>query len=460
MKIFTLLLLFWGISAAAYSQNKPSDPDMIQKLVTDILVNGTAYDNLRQLCKQVGPRLTASPGMYAAEKWGAEKMQAMKADKVWLQECAVPHWVRGQKEVFRLVRGYNMGARKEFSILSLGNSFGTGAKGFTGEVIAIDDFADLEKKKEQVKGKIVFYNYRFRQDFVEPFRAYGDAGPYRTSGPARAAQYGAAAVVVRSVGSAPDNHPHTGATRYNDSFPKIPAVAIGNEDADRLSKFLRNGGHETFYLRNTCVMLPDTIGHNIIGEIKGSEFPDEIITIGGHLDSWDPAEGAHDDGAGVVQSMEVIRVFKALGYQPKRTIRVVLFANEENGLRGGAKYAGEAKAKGEKHIMALETDAGGFTPRGFSGTMNAAQLEKFKAWKTLLEPYGIHKMEAGGGGADIGPLNRLFNTPVIGLSPDAQRYFDVHHAATDVFESVNKRELHLGAGVIAALVYLVDQYGL
>jgi carboxypeptidase Q len=207
-------------------------------------------------------------------------------------------------------------------------------------------------------------------------------------------------------------------------------------------------------------MLPDTIGHNVIGEWQGSEFPDQIITIGGHLDSWDPAEGAHDDGAGCVQSIEVLRALKAIGYKPKHTIRIVLFANEENGLRGGAKYAEEAKAKEEQHYFALESDAGGFTPRGFGFTVSDEQLAKIRQWLPLFTPYGVFELNQGGGGADIGPLNRTFKTPLAGLQPDSQRYFDIHHARSDVFEAVNKRELELGAINMAALIYLVDKYGL
>jgi hypothetical protein len=213
-------------------------------------------------------------------------------------------------------------------------------------------------------------------------------------------------------------------------------------------------------LRTHGHFLPDTIGHNIIGELKGSEFPNEIITVGGHLDSWDNCEGAHDDGAGCVQTIEILRAFKAIGYVPKRTIRFVLFANEENGLRGGTQYAEEARQKGEKHVFALESDAGGFTPRAFGFTVSDAQFQKIVQWQSLIAPYGCTEFSRGGGGADIGPLNRLFNTPVAGLQPDSQRYFDYHHARSDVFEAVNKRELELGAVNMAALIYLIDRYGL
>jgi carboxypeptidase Q len=207
-------------------------------------------------------------------------------------------------------------------------------------------------------------------------------------------------------------------------------------------------------------MYPDTLGHNVIGELRGSEFPDEYITIGGHLDSWDVAEGAHDDGTGCVHSIEVLRALKAVGYTPRRTIRIVLFANEENGLKGGTAYATEAKNKNEHHYFALESDAGGFTPRGFGFSGSPEQLEKLRSYIPLLIPYGVYKINDGGGGADIGPLHQAFKTPVAGFEPDSQRYFDIHHAPNDVLENVNKREMELGAINMAALIYLVDKYGL
>jgi hypothetical protein len=206
--------------------------------------------------------------------------------------------------------------------------------------------------------------------------------------------------------------------------------------------------------------LPDTTGHNVIGELRGTQFPDQYITVGGHLDSWDVGEGAHDDGAGCVQTIEVLRALRAVGYKPKHTLRFVLFANEENGLRGGTKYAEAAQERGEKHVFALESDAGGFTPRGFGITAPDEVLKKLDTWRPLLQPYGASEFSAGGGGADIGPLHRLQGTPMAGLQPDSQRYFDLHHARSDVFEAVNKRELELGAVAMAALIYLVDANGL
>jgi hypothetical protein len=332
-------------------------------------------------------------------------------------------------------------------------------KPLTAPVIEVASFEDLEEKRNNVKGKIVFYNYRFNPRFVQTFESYADAVRYRGDGPSRAAMYGAVAVIVRSMTHSTDNNPHTGSTRYADSLPKIPAVAIGLQDADWLNQALKKQP-VSITLKTAGTFLPDTTGHNVIGELRGTQYPDQYITIGGHLDSWDPAEGAHDDGSGCVQTIELLRTLQALGYKPKHTLRFVLFANEENGLRGGTKYAEVAQQKGEKHIFALESDAGGFTPRGFSVEIPDAVFKKVKTWENLLAPYGADKIVQGGGGADIGPLNRTQATPVAELRPDSQRYFDVHHARSDVFEAVNKRELELGAVAMAALIYLVDKYGL
>ncbi|HEY8894165.1 MAG TPA: M20/M25/M40 family metallo-hydrolase [Niastella sp.] len=450
-KLFTLLLTI--VPFIGFAQ--PEDSLKIRAIASEILRHGQAYENLRILTKQVGARLTGSPQTYKAEAWGQKALQNAGADRVISQSCLVPHWVRGGRD-----EAWILGSKTTaLDVLALGNSMGTGPKGVNAPVILINSFEELEKKKAEVKGKIVFYNYKFNDSYIRTFEAYRDAVGYRGAGPGAAARYGAVGVLIRSMSHATDNNPHTGSTRYNDSFPKIPAVALGLRDADKLASMLENAP-VNMLIKTNGKMLPDTVAHNIIGEITGSEFPDEIITVGGHLDSWDPAEGAHDDGSGCVQSIEILRAFKAIGYKPKRTIRVVLFANEENGLRGGSRYAEEARTKKEKHIFALESDAGGFTPRGFGFTMSAELLKKVQAWLPLLQPYGISELEMGGGGSDIGPLNRELGTPLAGLEPDSQRYFDIHHARSDVFEAVNKRELELGAVSMAALIYLVDKYGL
>ena len=452
-KLFSAFFLLLTITAVS----QQDDSLMIRKLADEVLENGKAYDNLRILCKTVGGRVAGSPQMLKAESWGVKTLQQSGADKVWLQECKVPHWVRGAKEeAYFLVAGKKI----NLDVLALGNSMGSGPKGVTAPVILINDFDELERRKDEIKGKIVFYNYKFNNKFVKTFQSYGDAGKYRGQGPSRAAKYGAVAVLVRSMSHAADNNPHTGAMNYDTAYAKIPAAAVGLKDADRLAEAISSNKPVTVFLKTNAQMLPDVTGHNVIGEWIGSEFPDQIITIGGHLDSWDPAEGAHDDGAGCVHSIEVLRALKAIGYKPRHTIRIVLFANEENGLRGGTKYAEEAKAKGEKHLFALESDAGGFTPRGFGISAKPEQFEKIRQWATLFEPYGVFEWTAGGGGADIGPLGRTFGTAMAGFVPDSQRYFDIHHARSDVFENVNKRELELGALNMAALIYLVDKYGL
>ena len=465
MKNFVFIAATFFLASNSFSQI--DDSVMIKRFSDEILANGKAYDNLRHLTKQIGGRLSGSPQMVKAEKWGLQILQESGDDKAWLQECTVPHWVRGGKEkADALYNGAVTGARnvllfhKQLDVLALGNSEGTKNKELIAKVVLVNSFDELEKKKDSVKGMIVFYNYKFIPTYVNTFFSYGDAGRYRGAGPSRAAKYGAAAVIIRSMSHSVDNNPHTGATRYDTAYAKIPALAVGLRDADWLSNQLKENKIISLTIKTNAHFLPDTIGHNVIAELTGSEFPDEIITIGGHFDSWDPGEGAHDDGAGCVQTIEILRAFKAIGYKPKRTIRFVLFANEENGLRGGNKYAEEAKEKNEKHIFALESDAGGFTPRSISFGGSSEQLKKLQGWIPFLYPYGVYEITNGGGGADIGPLNRLLKTPVAEFAPDSQRYFDYHHARNDVLENVNKRELELGAVNMAALIYLIDKYGL
>jgi carboxypeptidase Q len=439
------------------------DSVLIRHLADTILTDGKTYGDLRLLTKGVGARLSGSAGYYKAEQWGQKALTDAKAENVRLQECMVPHWVRGGRDSATFTWGgsySNKNIRGQMDILALGNSVGTGPMGMTAQVVLIHDFAELERKKDSVKGKIVFYNYKFNPHFIETFRAYGDAVRYRALGASQAAKYGAVAMITRSMSASVDNNPHTGALVYNDSFPKIPAVAVGLQDADRLAGALDGLGIPiAVFLRTNAMMLPDTLAHNVIGELKGTEFPDQYITVGGHLDSWDPAEGAMDDGAGCVQSIEVLRALKAIGYRPRHTIRVVLFANEENGGRGGKKYAEAAKANKETHLFGLESDAGGFTPRGFSLSLTEAQLVNIRPWLRLLQPYGVYEFDKGGGGSDVSPMQPVLGSIVGELRPDSQRYFDIHHSRADVLENVNKRELELGALNMAALIYLVDKYG-
>jgi hypothetical protein len=374
--------LITGLSVSVQLLAQNDDSLFIRRIADEILLNGKAYDNLRDLTKNIGGRLAGSPNMVKAEKWGQEVLRKSGADKVWLQQCMVPHWVRGGKdEATAFYQNANSKTRvtKALHVLAIGNSMGTGPKAIKADLVEVSSFHDLEAKKDQLKGRIVFYNYKFNSTYIRPFEAYRDAVVYRGSGASRAAKYGALAVIVRSMSHSTDNFPHTGSLRYDTSYKKIPAVAVGLKDADWIDAQLKKSPMSVS-VKTNAHFLPDTIGHNVIGELTGSAYPDQYITVGGHLDSWDPAEGAHDDGTGILHSIEIMRAFKALGYKPKHTIRFVLFANEENGLRGGNKYAEEAKVKNEKHVFALESDAGGFSPRGFGFEVNDEQFAKIIQW--------------------------------------------------------------------------------
>jgi hypothetical protein len=455
-KVISLLSLIMLTLAQGFGQT--DDSLIIKKISDEIFMNGTAYSNLRYLCKKVGPRLSGSTGAESAVEQTARMLKEAGADTVFLQPCMVPHWVRGAKEIGRATLTNK--TQINLNIVALGNSVGTPPNGINAEVVEVKNFKELDALgADKVKGKIVFYNYRMDPRYINTFQAYGDAGAYRGQGPSRAAALGAVGVIVRTLSPVLDDNPHTGATRYEDGKPKIPAVAISTNGAVELSKLIAEGKVKSIYVKTNCKMLEDAPSFNVVGELRGTEYPDEIITVGGHLDSWDLAEGAHDDGTGCVQSIEVLRAMKALGIQPKRTIRAVMFMNEENGLRGGSKYAELAKQENKKFIMGLESDAGGFTPRGFGYSASETQSAKIEKWQPLFKQYGALEFTKGGGGADIGPLRSL-GTALIGLNPDSQRYMDLHHAKTDVFEAVSERELNLGAVVMTAMVYLVSKYGL
>ncbi len=449
--LYSALLL---ISTNAFAQD---DSITIRRLSNQVMLHATCYENLRVLCKQVGHRLSGSPQAVKAVEWGQKCMQESGADKVWLQAVNVPRWVRGEEHLKVSYTGSK--GFEEIPMLSIGNSTGTNGKLLEARVIMVDDINDFNALSDaEIKGNIIFFNYRFRQDYIVTFEGYGDAVKYRSLAPNAASSRGAVASIIRSVSTGEDDFPHTGAMRYADTVKQIPAIAIGNHSADMLAAKCKAGIVKA-QLQSECRMMDTVMSYNVIGEIRGSEHPERVIVVGGHLDSWDVGEGAHDDGAGCVQSMEVLRTLKAAGIRPKNTIRAVLFMNEENGLKGGLAYADSAYNNKEAHILAIETDAGGFSPRGIGMEMNDAQKEQIQSFRKLFLPYGVYDFEHDEGGADISPLHRM-GVPVAGLMPDPQRYFDVHHTNNDVFEQVNHRELKLGAFTLTALVYLVDKYGL
>lgn len=451
-------LFYLLLSISTFNVNAQSnDSAIIRNIYNFSLTNSTCYQNLEFLCKQIGPRLSGSSGASKAIDFTKTLLTKAGYDTVFLQPTMVPCWVRGEKETAAIqVNGKNIALQ----ICALGGSIKTPNNGLSAEVVEVKSFEELASLgRKAIEGKIVFFNRAMDPTKIETFGAYGGAVNQRGSGASQAAKYGAVGCVVRSMNLRIDDYPHTGAMRYDTAYPKIPCVAISTFGANLLSDQIKANNKLKFSMKTNCETKADVLSYNVVAEIRGAETPENIILIGGHLDSWDLAEGAHDDGAGCVQSMEILNTFQKLNIKPKNTIRVVLFINEENGLRGGVAYAKEAAIKKEKHLIAIESDEGGFTPRGFSIDASKTQIEKIASWKNLLEEYGLYDIRKGGGGADIGPLKDQ-GVPLISFKPDSQRYFDMHHAATDVFEAVNKRELELGAASISSLVYLIDKYGL
>lgn len=440
--------------AVLFGQNHEEN---IKKLYDEALTNGHAYENLRFLCKEIGSRLSGSPEAAAAVEYTRQLMESYGFDTVYLQPVMVPHWVRGRDDVVRIINSEKVGT-KELNSLALGNAIGTGAGGISAEVIQVNSMEEIDKIGKKLEGKIVFINAKMDPTVMNNFRAYGGAVVARAYGASEAGKHGAKAVVIRSITNRKDDIPHTGSLNYKPLMPIIPAFAISTNDADLLSDLISEQEDLTLYVESHGKQLEDVLSYNVIGEIKGTEKPDEIIAVGGHLDSWDVGEGAHDDGGGCIQAIEALRLYKALDWKPKRTIRAVMWMNEENGLRGGREYARVAKENGENHIAAIESDAGSFRPLGFSSSGDPKQRKKLQSWKDYFLPYGVWQFDQQGGGADIGPL-RDQGTLLIGLRPNTQRYFIYHHTPADVFEAVDQRELELGAASMAALMYLLEQEG-
>jgi carboxypeptidase Q len=452
-KNITVLILFL-ISNILNAQEPAS---ILSSIFDEALTDRTAYNNLEYLCKHTKGRIAGSSAADKAVEFTKEALLKAGADTVWLQRVPVPHWVRGNEKC-RVSSQAN--GRRDLSITALGLSVGTTQKGITSKVIEVHDFEELKSLGIQnIQGKIVFFNRPFDNKMINSFAAYGGAVNQRTTGPSEAAKYGAVAVIVRSMTQSLDNFPHTGVTRYADLVNKIPAVAVSTLDADLLSQWLKSDPSLTLHLVSTCRNLPDTWSYNVIGEIYGSAIPHEYITVGGHLDAWDIAEGANDDGGGCIQAIEMIRILKKLGLRPKRTVRAVMFMNEEMTSTGGRTYAEEAKMKGEIHYAALESDRGVMDPRGFSFDADSLKLEKLRTLAPWFSPYNIKDFDKGGGGSDIAPLKAL-GALQIGYVPDSQRYFWYHHSANDTFEQVNIRELQMGSAAITSLIYLIDLFDL
>lgn len=452
---YTLLVLNTNY---AFSQ---SDEMIIQSIYNEQLTNSPVHENLRYLTKEIGNRINGSSQLVSAIAYMQQLMTQNQFDTVYLQPVMVPNWVRGKKEVVKIIKSPSKG-NLELNSLALGNSIGTGDQGLSAEVIEINGLDELKKIDENaVRGKIVFLNQPLDNSLINLWDAYHNVSDQRNYGASQAAIKGATAVIIRSLAMGNDDSPHTGYMAYDEGVIKIPAVAISTNDANLLSDLLKKEPNTVINLKLDCQTKENVLSYNVIGEIKGSEFPNEIIVVGGHLDSWDVGEGAHDDGGGCLQAVEVLRSFKVLGIQPKRTLRAVLWVDEENNWNGNTVYSEISKESKENNIVAFESDRGVFMPFGFYiDTDNELALQRIRTWKSYFEPYKIFQFREGKGnaGEDITPLK---NSKIVlfGLMPDSQRYFKLHHSEKDIFEAVDKRELELGAAAMTAMVYLVDKYG-
>lgn len=425
-----------------------------RQFVRKALEDRKGYYLLKELT-DIGPRLSGSENSIKAIYWAKQKMESLGFDKVWLQPVMVPHWERGNIEKANIVSSKKYKGRK-LVIRALGGSIATGENGVQGKILSVKSFDELRANKDQAKGKIVFFDRSLDQGLYSG--GYGGVWNYRVYGPDSAAKYGAIGLLLRSITTKYDNNPHTGVTFYGDKVKRIPAVAVGYLDSDFLRMALIEDPNLEVNFKLNSKWFPDAQSYNVIGEIKGSKYPDEIIIVGGHIDSWDLGVGANDDGAGCIQSMEVLDLFKRLKIKPQRTIRCVLFINEENGSRGAIVYSAFADSSHQKTIAAMESDAGSGSPRAFSIDSDSLTIAKIKTWLPILNQTGILQVRKGGSGADVGHIKSA--KARIGYSPEGQRYFDYHHSDNDQFSIIHPREFELGSAAMATLIYMIDREGL
>ena len=455
LAIFSILSLI-----KVHSQNDKFVNEIISDIYNTALKDSKSYDWLEYLSKNIGPRLSGSLNAERSVKWTKKTLENIGLDSIWLQPVMVPKWVRGNFEYAYIES--SPGNTINVNVCALGGSIPTPSSGIKANVIEVKSFKELESLgKKNIKNKIVFFNRPMQKELINTFDSYSNAVNQRYDGARIASKYGALAVIVRSLTLKLDDVPHTGVMSYG-NIPiksRIPAMAISTNGADLLSSLLNLNPNLKFFMKQNCRNFPDVLSYNVIGEIKGLKKPNEIMLIGAHLDSWDLGDGSHDDGAGVVQSMDVLRILKKINYKFNRTLRVVLFMNEENGQRGAIEYFNISKKKKTNHLIAIESDAGGFTPRGFSINTNDLKFKKILSWKKYFEKYQVHYFVRGQSGVDIEYLKNE-NNVLVGLRPDSQRYFDYHHSSSDIFETVNQRELELGTAAIASLVFLSDYFQL
>jgi hypothetical protein len=455
-----LMALPLTLTAFAQTLSAQTTDQNAQRIIDTVLASPKGFETLAYLTDNIGPRPSGSKSADLAVKWTTQRFRDWGID-VRNQKMMSPHWVRGAERA-SLVSHNN----QRIVLTALGGSVATPADGITADVVEVASYEQLEKLgRTGIKGKIVLYNAAMDMELIESgraFEAYSKAVVFRGGGASRAAEFGAVAAIVRSVASASLRTPHTGAMKYDEKQPRIPAAAMTTEDADLVHRLLAKGERVRMHLVLTPKTLPDVPSANVIAEIKGSEKPEEVVLIGGHLDSWDLGTGAIDDGSGVAMVMETLRVLKELGIRPKRTIRGVLFMNEENGLRGGHAYFDEA-AKNEAlrhHVAVIETDAGAAPPVGFITTLDGKELEAMRArTKVLARIAPMYLQSSKHTGADTSPLTDA-GVPGFGLVPDPRHYFDFHHTPADTLDKVDPKALAQNTASLAALAYVIAEDGL
>jgi carboxypeptidase Q len=427
----------------------------VGRILDEALAGHSAFAKLQELCQATPHRISGSPDAENAVSWARDQMSRDGLENVRLEPCKVPHWQRGHVAVLEVVAPDS--ARATFlPVLALGGSVATPSGGLEGEVVQVQGLGELAALGESLRGKIVLFDRPMDPRTLDPFEAYGAAVDQRAHGAAEAARHGAIGALVRSMTLRLDDTPHTGAMRYEDGVERVPAAAVSTAGAERLAALLRAQKKVVVRLRLDCSEGEEAASNNVVGEIRGATRPDEIVLLGAHLDGWDVGQGAHDDGAGCAQVLEAMRLLRALGLRPARTVRAVLFMNEENGLRGARAYRDAHERELPHHVLAIESDRGGFSPRGFETSAAGDLLARVRAVATLLEPAGAGLVRAGGGGADVGAL-QADGVPVMELLTDPARYFDLHHSVRDTLDTVHPRELELGAAALAAMAYSVAE---